>query len=404
MLSYSPELQDIILRYLKTNFLPPRMSGRDAPFNKKDYEYFAKGAYKLSTAFTEDKQSIPGNYFNDPILRSGYILYFLPVNLLKMVKIINEMKPSTLTTGNVRVLDLGSGPGSMALGMMQAYFSRIMALKKDVWLDFTLVDQNFTILKDAKNMHDAYADHLSEKSKLFRSQCSVKNFDFRRMGLNRFLRNMRFHYIMAGNVLNEFHSRDEQLQFLKTLVEHHLEPKNGKIILVEPATKKTSRDLQYLRDELVVHDKILTVEAPCLHQNECPLNVINKRDWCHFYFAWEKPELIERVDKLIGNQKDWLMCSYMVLSPTGEVMPQPIKDSWRVISNVMPSKGKKELVLCGPPGRYHVTRLDKNKSLSNASLDKIRRGDIVIHPISPNAPYTVDGQMVLDKKDSIKIL
>ncbi|MDO8518679.1 MAG: small ribosomal subunit Rsm22 family protein, partial [Deltaproteobacteria bacterium] len=335
-----------------------------------------------------------------PVLRSGYLLYFLPVNFLKIARVLGQLPPDELVSGKVRVLDLGSGPGTSALGVM-AFYADLLAKKKikDAWLDFTLLDLNFNILKDARALHDAYAQELS-KQPGFHSLCSAKNFDFTRGGMGRFLRNFKYHLVILSNVINEFRSREAAADLIEEILTHHLDPK-GKIVIIEPALQKTSQDLQHLRDEIVVNRKKGMVLAPCLHQEECPLNVVNIRDWCHFYLPWECPPIIEKTDKLIGNRKEWLQLSYLVL---GKNVPERSPSTWRVISNPMPSKGKKELVLCGPPGRYHITRLDKNATATNRIFDEIKRGDLIELDIGPPAPYRVDGEFAVTDKTRLKII
>ncbi len=405
MLQFSDDFKEVLLRYLKEVYLSdPRASVRTSQFNDKDIQYFSKGAGLLSDAFTSDRNSLAANYFNNPVLRSGYLLYFLPVNMLKVVRIMQELEPAQITQGKVRVLDLGCGPGTGFLGLMDFYSQAIRDKKiKEACLDATLIDQSYPIIKDATNLHRAYTQALEKKVKGFSSLCSVKHFDMRRESLGRFLRGFRYHLIIVSNVLNEFNTREEQAQFIEYLIKEHLDPKHGKIIIIEPALKTSSRDLQFVRDEVAVNKKLIHVHSPCLHQEICPLNKVNLRDWCHFYFSWKRPDFIGKVDKLIGNKKDWLACSYLLLST--QERKKIKEDTWRLISNMMPSKGKKEVVLCGPKGRAHATRLDKNAHTPNRDFSLLRRGDLVqMSTPSSYGSYRIDGELTVEKESSVKIL
>jgi len=399
MLLMPDDLENLIKHYLKTSFL--KGVNVHKTFNQKDWVYFSKGAKRLSDYFTEGRGALPKDYFNDPVLRSGYLFYFLPVNLMKMIAVLRQFEPKELVSGQVRILDMGCGPATMSLGFMTHYAELLKAKKiKDAWLDFTLLDHNFHILKDAKALHDAYALKLGNITG-FKSACSVKNYDIKRGGLLRFLRKHRYHFIVVSNVLNEIGDRNKCADFINQLMSDHLEPR-GKLILLEPALKKSSRDLQAIRDYIVVDKKSGFVHAPCLHQEVCPLNVANKKDWCHFYFSWERPEMIEKVNRLIGNKKDFLATSYLVLGKT----PREVTFDdflFRSISNQMPSNGKREVVLCGPKGRYHLTRLDKLASNTNRDFEKIRRGDLVCFPVS-NTGYLPDAYLDLKSNDAISIL
>lgn len=401
MLQFPPELTEILLSYIKQAYLKKSLKARCSPFNEHDFRYFSRGAGRLSQAFTEERESRPDNYFNDPVCRSGYLLYFLPVNFLKIVRIFEQGDTRELVTGKIRVLDLGSGPGTSMLGLMAFYESLLRAKKiGDAWLEFTLADKNHAVLRDARHLHELYAAKLRQPG--FNSACFTKDCDLKKGDLKRILRNYRYHYIVLGNILNEFSDRASQVNFIKEVLDH-LDPQKGKLVIIEPAAKTTSRNLQFLRDQLVTRDKLAFVHAPCLHQEVCPLNVVNKRDWCHFYFSWDRPKFIEKVDRLIGNQKDWLACSYLVLSHGKRLamsQEETHRNTWRVISNRMPSKGKLELVVCGPPGRYHLTRLDRDRSSINKTFGDLRRGDLVRLKV-PFKPYDADGRHGIRKDDEV---
>lgn len=414
MLEFPILLEKILLQYIKETYLPAKKTSfHPSLFNDKDTIFFAKGAKSLSSAFTEGRSLLPKNYFSDPRLRSGYLLYFLPVNAMKIVQVMQELKPDELVGGKIRILDLGCGPGTGMLGMMTFYADQVRrGILKEAWCEFALIDQSYPILKDAMNLHRLYSAQLERELPGFHSECSVKHFDMRRENLGRFLKKLKYHKIILENVLNEFGYFEEQAQLTGALLVDNLEPQMGHMIIIEPALKKDSRNLQKLRDELVTRQKLAHVYAPCLHEEICPLNVANQRDWCHFYFRWKRPPFIAKVDKAIGNQKDWLACSYMMLGKKERAFKKIFADdenSWRVISNLMPSKGKKEIVLCGPKGRYHATLLQKAQSPANREFDNLKRGDLAWIPLSTagqswvDHPYRVDGRENLGRDHQVKI-
>lgn len=375
----------------------------NSPFNDKDILYFSKGAARLSDGFTHDRGGLPQNYFNDPVLRSGYLLYFLPVNLLKIHHILGQLSETEILSGKVRILDVGSGPGTSMLGIMSFYADLIRRnIIKDAWLEFTLVDQNYAVLQDAQNLHRLYSQALSRELPGFQSVCTIKHFGVQKEGLKRILKNFKYHFVILSNMLNEF-PHEEGAEFCEHLIRMHLEPEMGRMIIIEPALRTASRDLQALRDDLVLERKVAHVWAPCLHEKQCPLNIVNKRDWCHFYFRWERPKFIAKVDKAIGNQKDWLACSYMILARKPRAWKEVgLSNTWRVISNQMPTKGKQEIVLCGYKGRYHAHRLDRHVSKINEDYGHLLRGDLVELSIPIAKEYDPDGKMEITQTTRIK--
>ncbi len=68
----------------------------------------------------------------------------------------------------------------------------------------------------------------------------------------------------------------------------------------------------------------------------------------------------------------------------------------------MGSRGKTEIVLCGPSGRWHLTRLDKEESRSNAAFTKLRRGDLVYLSSLPSRAFKHDGDLKIAKADAVE--
>jgi hypothetical protein len=402
MQKLDPTFERVLLSHIKKEYLPDKKkkSFGANPFNDKDLQFFAKGAEKLSDYFTEERNALLPNYLNDPVLRSGYLLYFLPLNLSKAEHVVRTLPEDTLVSGKIRILDLASGPGTSSLGFMSAYADFVRQKKvKEVSLDFTLIDQNYHILQDAKMLHDAYRDGIKKNLKGFDSSLTSRAYDLRRPKLARTLGNFKYHYIFVSNFLNELSEREDILELVQDLVANHLDPQKGRLILIEPALRHPSRMLQWVRDSMIA--KGASVHAPCLHQSGCPLNVNNQRDWCHFYVPWEAPAFIQKTDKLIGNKNDWLKMSYMVLAPWA-LKTTHEDTSWRVISNLMRSKGKKELVICGQHGRYQLHRQDKDRSATNFEVDSIQRGDVVSYGWDdfPQG-YTAAGKRRIESEDVI---
>lgn len=397
MNSFPKALESILLKILKQTY--GKGTKKTGAFGHSDFKHFSSGVKKLNLHFTRQSATLPQNYLNDPVLRSGYLLYYLPVNYLKTVRVLSEFRSEELVSGRVRILDLGAGPGTSMLSVMSFYADLVQKKQmKEVWLDFTLIDQNFNSLKDAKNLHDEYRAHLEKQVPGFKSSCCVKSFDLKRGGLKRFLRGFRFHLITVGNLLNEFSNDEERFGFVSQVLQDQLQSKQGKLILIEPASLSCSRGLQVLRDKILAR-QLGFVHAPCLHQEACPLLKASDRDWCHFYFDWKRPDFIAHLDKLVGIKKDFLQCSYMVFADHARASPV---DTWRVISNPLISKGKKELVLCGPKGRYHLKRLDRNKTRKTNDFDSVNRGDLVLWAGATSTDFSIDGQGELDRRSSLQ--
>jgi methylase of polypeptide subunit release factors len=71
----------------------------------------------------EGSGGIPVAYLKDKGLRKAYLSYYLPSNLLKYTFRSRSFPPSEEHTfkEHLRILDIGSGPGSVTLGVLSSF-------------------------------------------------------------------------------------------------------------------------------------------------------------------------------------------------------------------------------------------------------------------------------------------
>ena len=84
---------DLLQGYLKRTFYAGTRRKdfvNRVQFTEGDYRFFCTGVQDLNIAFTQERHSLPHNYLNKKELRSGYILYFLPVNALKVAALLQQ--------------------------------------------------------------------------------------------------------------------------------------------------------------------------------------------------------------------------------------------------------------------------------------------------------------------------
>ena len=369
-----------IKKYVKKTFFvgTRKENFADKPeFTEGDYRFFAKGIRELSTAFTQERSHLPQNYLNQKEYRSGYILYFLPVNALKVTTLLQRTRVFTPKKNLVlRFLDLGCGPGTALVGTFQALEETIVPHTETLELHWTLVDQNRLVLQDAQAFHEAFLGELRRKfpEKKITSNIHVISGNLFTQKISQIVPAQKYDLIFALNFLNEF-PREKRLNLVDGLVRNYLHPE-GKILLMEPALRLTSREIMKLHDELLTNN-VIAVLSPCLHQSACPMLSDNNRDWCHTYIDWNIPNFISKLDHLAGIRKDYLKCSYLLL---GHKPKSYSNQEWRVVSGQLNSKGKSERLLCGSgalPKLLRTTRLDKDATAQNRPFDYLERGDLV---------------------------
>jgi ribosomal protein RSM22 (predicted rRNA methylase) len=400
------EITSTILRYVKETYLPEKRHNPKYPdtFTSGDLHFFAPAVADMSALFTFDRSARRSNYFNTKEARSSYLLYFLIPNMLKVEWILKQQRVAELFVNEpeVRIADIGCGPCTGLLAAVPYWRAEAPQQK----LNCVGVDQNAASLKDGAALFNLLDRHsrpgLKHAGAGFSGNpestgCRVKPgmtnlmthvANITTSELRKKLGKQKFHVLILANVLNEFGSMEERYKFVRMLIENYLET-NGRLIIVEPALQRATRDLMNLRDQLVSPSPlgegrgegaapIARVLAPCLHQALCPMRANNPRDWCHSYLNWERPQVIADLDMLIGNKKDYLKMSYMVLCHPERSEGSP-KNIWRVVSAPMKSKGKLEILFCGQKSGklLRVTRQDKDRSKFNIALDQLQRGDIV---------------------------
>ncbi len=336
----------------------------------EDLTSLAADVARLSRLLTKEREHIPASYLENRRLRRAYISYFLPSNLRKIHLPLRELSRhplSTLSNERLRILDIGSGPGTATLGVLEFLSGK----EKETVLEFTAADQVSENLQDTEALFESYRDRYNMRASLHTVKTNLEKLEPSLMG--------HYDLIIFSNVLNELFHREEEkiskrIDLLDTVLRRFL-AHNGSCIIIEPALRDTSRELLMVRDGLLAHG--FHAYSPCLMSKSCPA-LVNPKDWCHENVPWDPPALIQKIDKLTGLKKDSLKFSYAVIRKDSMSLAD-LHDmpSFRIVSAPLISKGKIEFYLCGKGGRRLITRLDKDSSLLNEEFETLKRGTVV---------------------------
>ena len=355
-------LQKILLNYLYRSAAHP---------SPDELNILAENTSRLSNLFTRDRANFRTEYLKDKNLRKAYILYFLPSNLYKVHIPLRELSlhPANIfMTDRLRILDLGSGPGTAILGISE-YFHQ-SGYKP--FLDFYAIDNISENLRDAEALFN-----------LFRNECSVEGSIKTFKSCIEKVKNLPvgpFDIIILSNILSEVaHNEPDRIAKRGAIVKRFIEDflnDSGSCIVIEPALRNTSREMLEVRDKLLKEG--FHIYSPCLINKDCPA-LENPKDWCHEDIPWNPPELIKSIDALTGLRKDSIKYSYLVIrKDTLSLTDIHGEHSFRVVSEPLISKGKIEFYVCGSIGRRLIVRLDKNRSGLNKAFEGMKRGNIVI--------------------------
>jgi len=333
-------------------------------------ERLSTAVLELSRLFTIGRSALSRSYLESPALAAAYLNYFLPVNLSKIQVLLDEM-PVVSADEPFTVLDLGSGPGTGALAVLDWWHGRGSVSG----LSVMAVDRSMTALHQAESLWRQYC----RTADLTGTNLQTCKADVERTGWVKEVKpRAPFNLILLANCLNEIYvDATDPIAMRSCLVTELLAllAPQGTMMIVEPALRETSRALHQVRDRLL-QEKRCTVYSPCLHENSCPA-LVNPYDWCHEERAWEPPVSIQEIDGEVGFIKDALKFSYLLLRRDGKTIVDRKPDVYRVVSELRHLKGEKRAWLCNETGRPEIGRQDRLASSQNVAFDDWHRGMIV---------------------------
>ena len=343
---------------------------RPDTITKNGLHFLAADVVRLSRLLTRERDGLPAAYLKDEGLRKAYRAYFLPANLSKIHRPLRDLglHPQNLfSRKKLRVLDIGAGPGTASLGMLDFFSGQ----EHGPALEFLIVDQVMENLQEAEELFRVRRSTHSREASMRTIHADIAGMERTVQG--------HFDVVILSNVLNEVFAHDEartlkRVTLLQRILEKFLAD-NGSCIIIEPALRETSRELLLVRDGML--DLGLHVYSPCFGRGKCPA-LVNPKDWCHEDIPWGPPALVQEIDKLIGLRKDSLKFTYLVLRKDGLSLADVCgPDAFRVVSEPLVSKGKVEFYLCRAGERKLVIRQDKDATPGNRVLTDMKRGAVV---------------------------
>ena len=360
------------MRRLNATVSPLLLSTIDELVEKEaiSHDKLVQAVTELSRLFTKERIAIGQPYLEEHDLGAAYLQYFLPVNFSKIQVLLDEM-PAPDVAKQFSVLDVGSGPGTGALAVLDWWHQRQHAGA----LSVIAVDKASAALSQAEHLWNQYTDAAAiTTARLQTCEADVE----RGLWLEEVRPQAPVDLIILANCLNEiFSGAKDPIAARSGLVGKLFEllAPHGTLMIVEPALRETSRALHQVRDRLL-QEKRCTVYSPCLHEQNCPA-LVNPDDWCHEERAWKQPASIQEIDEQVGFIKDALKFSYLLLRKDGKTIVERRPDVYRVVSELRELKGDTRAWVCNELGRSEIGRLDRAKSESNEAWEECKRGTIV---------------------------
>ncbi len=340
------------------------------PLSHAQLKTLAANVTRLSELLTRERGRLPAAYLKDKGLREAYVAYYLPLNRRKIQAPLAEIAlhpENRFGNETLRVLDLGCGPGTAMLGVMEFFAAR----KKRPHLALTAVDHVAENLKMAEELFTTFKSMSNLDVSLKTVRSDIEQIQY--------LQETIFNLIIFSNVLNEMFIHDADRIVKRTnLVTQYLNrflADDGSCIIIEPALRETSRELLAVREGLLKQG--FQIYSPCLCHAQCAA-LANPKDWCHEDMAWDPTDTIQELDNLTGLRKDSLKFSYLIMRKDSQSLAGMYGvNAFRVVSEPLVSKGKREFYICGEAGRRLITRLDKDLVARNKPFGSLQRGDVV---------------------------
>lgn len=277
-----------------------------------------------------------------------------------------------------RVLDVGAGLGASSLGV-----ARLAARLGVERVDVRAYDRDAEALR-------VFSVLATDVSALEAAPITLTTHTTDVTRVPQELHGERFELIVVGFVINELWPdlADEERvqrasQWLVALSTQLTD--DGALIVLEPALREQTRQLQRMRDALERAQSAPFVFAPCTRSGPCPM-LENERDWCHAQVPFQLPASMSEIARRSGLRDHDLTFSYLTLrTRAGRVGSLAARSDAmnvsRVVSAQLPSKGKLELFACSDVGLSRAMRLNRKQTEQNADFDLLARGAVVQLPV-----------------------
>lgn len=323
-------------------------------------------------------------------------LFWLPRDLPKSQYPTEELRlADALPRRPLRVLDVGSGLGTTALGVSLALpegasLGELVSLERDpealalqrrVWAEAANAG-----LVALPARHQTLARDLSEPG----WDRDLGDFDLVTVGLC---------LVELLSALPEEHARGAGLAGWCERLLGLLRPE-GALLVLEPGDRERSRVLQTARGVLL--SRGVTVFAPCPQGGQCPL-LAEPRDWCHEDLAaLSLPPWLVPIAREAGLRWEGPTFSYLTLRRDGLTLAGCLKGPGerpaRLVGVPEVSKGRTAAVACGAFGERPsalLVELHRHRGKAPTEpLEALPRGTVVL--LAEDARPTEKGTLRLE--------
>jgi len=330
----------------------------------------------LSNTFTAEREQIKKQYLDQSDVRRAYLLYYLQSNLPKVWYVLREIQShpaGLLKRDQIRLLDLGSGSGTVGLAIATHLSSRDIVYR----LRITAIDNSRSANEDYRWLIQGFSRNIEECGRQLEIEVNTLTANLENQSV---VEDEKYDLIVFSNSLNElFHGAadaiEKRARYIDRICRIHL-VETGSCVVIEPALQSVSRSFHQVRERLI--DAGWHLYSPCVADRPCPM-LARDRDWCHQTIDWRRPSVVKQLDEMIGNRKERLKFSYAVFRKDEFRMTNGFSDTnlFRAVGDLQREKGKDMIYLCGRDQPLPHTLLKRDRTPENKSFLEINRGDLV---------------------------
>lgn len=254
----------------------------------------------------------------------SYLMYYLPINTFKIWKPLLDLHIKSGLKRNMRILDIGTGPGSIPLGIIEFYKSLSISCPSiEFSLEFVLIDSEDCFIKLAKKMIEIIKTNIPSNLSINISNtiCTKVTPESDYLNLE------TFDIITMSNFLtkNEKDNSENSYEIVSNF-RNNLE-ENGSIIIIEPGDEDNCIKLKILRNKLI-NDRRFNLYSPCIGIWEEKDNY-NCACFGMVRSYWEVPKLFDTFKRegLSKQLRQDIPFNYLVLRIDGLKKYQIVKNA-----------------------------------------------------------------------------
>lgn len=264
---------------------------------------------KLSDHFTSiEGQKTPWEHW------AAYMVYFFPLNVTRLLAVIEESFRDFPWESVNSIVDFGSGPGTTHAALESSGLSPKKILSVEI-------DPKAIGLHRALELNAWPVEWAKELP---------RRLEPGTLG------------VFSYSLLEE------------SRLEHRLKEFDH-LLIVTPSTRMQGRRLLEIREQ--IQSQGFFSWAPCTHQQNCPLLHQSKPDWCHDRVSFRAPEWFQRLESHLPNYNHTLTFSYWFASRMQK--PDFSPNAARIIGDTLYEKGKVRQMICRGPDREFLSWLTR---------------------------------------------